>query len=61
VEETYRGGKREGPCRTWYESGQLKAEWTYRDDGKREGPCRTWYESGQLKAEWIFRNGKKDA
>jgi antitoxin component YwqK of YwqJK toxin-antitoxin module len=43
----------------YYESGALKAEWSYKD-GKLEGLAKRYYESGALKAEVNYKDGKPE-
>lgn len=55
-DETAREGQ-DGPCRTYYENGQLQAEAIYQK-GKLTGPIRLYYESGELGMEAIRKGGK---
>ncbi len=41
----------------YYESGQLKAETSYKD-GKKDGIEKQYYESGQLQGETNFKDDK---
>jgi antitoxin component YwqK of YwqJK toxin-antitoxin module len=50
-----------GLVRDYYESGQLKDEWNYKDGNiNGDGLRRSWYESGQLKEELNLKDGKPD-
>jgi antitoxin component YwqK of YwqJK toxin-antitoxin module len=46
----------EGRCRTWYESGKLEADKTYRDSNL-DDTLRTWYENGRPKALTVYSRG----
>ena len=49
--------EKEGSEFFYYESGQLKAEYNYKN-GKLDGFAREYYENGQLIAEGNYSNGK---
>ena len=56
----YKDGKRaDGVARSWYPSGQLKEERTYKD-GEYDGLITFWYENGQKKSEVTFKDGEQD-
>ena len=52
-------GNPDGPYKSYYESGQLKAKVTYKD-GKIDGPYESYYENGQLKEKVTFKDEKLD-
>ena len=45
-----------GIVRDWYENGQLKFEWNYKD-GKEDGLHRGWWEDGKLFKEINYKDG----
>ena len=45
--------------KTYYESGALKDEVTFKND-KKEGLGKTYYENGNLQTEISYKNGKLD-
>ena len=49
--------KREGPAKSYYEDGKLKAEFNYKD-GKQNGPHKAYYTNGQLKIQETYKNNK---
>ena len=51
--------EKEGPNKTYYESGKLKTESIYKN-GEKEGFFKTYYESGELQSETNFKNGKEE-
>jgi MORN repeat protein len=48
-------GRKQGPYRSWYESGELEEEGQYRD-GKREGVWRFYREDGELEGTRTFKS-----
>jgi len=46
-------------CKYWYENGQLREEFYYKN-GKRDGDYKIWYTNGQLAEECFYKNGEKD-
>jgi len=56
---SYKGGKKEGLHKVWFENGQLESEGTFKD-GNKEGVHKLWYENGQLKIESTYKNGEID-
>ena len=44
------------PEKSFYNSGQLKSEWSY-EDGKLEGSLVTYFENGQLESKRTYSNG----
>tara|TARA_B100001105_G_C22222726_1_gene370398 strand:- start:55 stop:558 length:504 start_codon:yes stop_codon:yes gene_type:complete len=56
----YKDGKRaDGVARSWYPSGQLKEERTYKN-GKQDGLSTVWYENGEKGLEGTFKHGELD-
>jgi antitoxin component YwqK of YwqJK toxin-antitoxin module len=53
-------GKRKGNWRSFYESGELKSEGTYKK-GKRTGKWIYYFENGAIEQTGSFRNGKLDS
>ena len=49
--------EKEGSEFFYYESGQLKAEYNYKN-GKLDGFAREYYENGQLKEEVNYKDGQ---
>ncbi len=45
------------PEKSFYDSGQLKSEWTY-ENGRLEGPLLTYFENGQLESKRTYSNGE---
>ena len=56
TEEGFLNGRRHGPSRTWYPSGQLQEETTFYN-GLTYGPSREWDEAGQLRREAFIEYG----
>ena len=50
--------KKDGEHREYYENGQLKINYTYKDEKKEE--IRVYYENGQLKSILIVKEGKRE-
>ena len=48
-----------GRAESFYENGQKKREWNYKD-GKRDGLRTRWYKNGQKKREINYKDGKPD-
>ena len=48
-----------GRAVSFYENGQKKQEWNYKD-GELDGLQTTWYENGQKDTEWNFKDGEQD-
>ena len=53
------GRDEDGTFRSYYESGNLKAEYVYKS-GRRNGAGREYYESGKLKADGQCRDSYQD-
>ena len=50
---------KDGLHTSWYENGQMKYEWTYKD-GERDGLWNSWFEDGQKWYERTYKDGEKD-
>ena len=50
---------RDGFMTTYYESGQKKAEVSFKD-GRPHGPRSTWFPSGQLSSQGQYQDGLED-
>ena len=57
-ERHYLNGKKNGPERVWFTSGQLKSECNFIDD-ELNGLWKTWYSNGNLKNDTYFTNGNQ--
>lgn len=57
-EACYVEGRRNGPCKQYFDSGILMMECEYKND-KLDGPAKTYYPSGALKEEGVFQQGEK--
>jgi antitoxin component YwqK of YwqJK toxin-antitoxin module len=57
--QLYKEGELDGPCKEYYESGQLKLDGSYKD-GELDGPCKEYYESGQLERDGFYKEGELD-
>ena len=56
----YKDGKRaDGVSKSWYSSGQLKEERTYKNE-KRHGSYTFFYENGQKESEKTYKDGRQD-
>jgi antitoxin component YwqK of YwqJK toxin-antitoxin module len=55
----YRDGIEDGTFKTYYESGNLKSEYTYKS-GRLNGAGKEYYESGRLKAEGESRDSCRE-
>jgi len=53
-----KNGKLEGIATEWYNTGQKKGEWTYKD-GVRHGPLTLWYRDGTLEQRKNYENGEE--
>ena len=51
--------KYEGLATVWYENGQKKAEFNWKD-GRKNGLSKGWYEDGQKERESYWKNGEMD-
>ena len=49
----------EGLATVWYENGQKKAEFNWKD-GRKNGLSNGWYEDGQKERESYWKNGEMD-
>ena len=49
----------EGSATVWYENGQKKAEFNWKD-GRKNGLSNGWYEEGQMERESYWKNGEMD-
>ena len=49
----------EGSATVWYENGQKKAEFNWKD-GRKNGLSNGWYEDGQKERESYWKNGEMD-
>ena len=49
----------EGLATVWYENGQKKAEFNWKD-GRKNGLFTVWYENGQKKTEANWKDGQKN-
>lgn len=57
-EESYKNGKFDGVCRSWYhDCNRLKSEYTYKD-GVGHGLFRIWNDGFGLEAEFTYVDGK---
>jgi antitoxin component YwqK of YwqJK toxin-antitoxin module len=55
----YKDGQRaDGAARSWYPSGQLKEERTFKN-GNLDGACTIWDENGQKKSELFYKDGSR--
>jgi hypothetical protein len=57
-EFTIVNGKVEGECKIWWDNGELREHYFYKD-GKLEGEYKSWYDNGQLTTYCTFKNGKE--
>ena len=52
---TYKNGKLNGLCRSWYKNGQLSKEMNYKDD-MVDGLNKWWHENGLLQRMENYKN-----
>jgi len=50
-------GKKDGPFKSYYRSGQLKEKGTYKD-GELEGLSELYYKNGQLSEKGTYKDGE---
>ncbi len=48
-----------GPYKSWYDNGQPRIEYTYKD-GRKNGLYKEWHENGQLQIEFTYKDGAKE-
>lgn len=48
-----------GFVREWYENGQLRFEYNFKD-GERDGLQREWFKNGRLRFECPYKDGEQD-
>jgi len=53
----YLGGKLEGECIKYYESGEISYKYSYLD-GKRHGESIHYYKSGEIGSKSYYIDGK---
>jgi antitoxin component YwqK of YwqJK toxin-antitoxin module len=53
-----KAGRKDGPSKRYYPSGQLMQEEYWKDD-KRDGLDKTYYSNGKLWQEVMWKDGQK--
>lgn len=57
--KTYMHGKLNGPAKIWYSSGQLKAQYHYKDN-IFNGNVKEWFPNGRLYRSFNYIDGQED-
>lgn len=54
---SYKDGKYDGECLSFYDNGQVREKETYKD-GKKHGEFFIYFDNGNVKYKSVYENGK---